>query len=1236
MAKYSSGIYGVSKYGEKEISRTYYNSAIASWAYSLNSVSLLWQSITADPADPVPTHWRLVRSFNGTPDNPFDADFIDGDIFGLFRNSHLDENVADDVREVNYSIWIFNGTGWVFCGDTNVVLIQYADTFELVAKWLPKAWLNSDDGVGDATGEYNYNDLTNTLIGYSFMYDKIKAEIDLLQKTPSQKYFHHSLLPAQMSQLGFSYEPALGDSYHRSLYQSGNIINSLKGTELGIKTYVTALTHLGNTIVVGHNLMLDYNDSSFEESVGRWSVSSGSLVQGLYSTSATDLGTAISAPVPPLYDKVSPYRALGYAKLTPTQTTTTMSLPAATSNPLLYGIPVKKDLSYLFSGWVRHLNAPSTISAVIQWWDYLGNNLGSTAANTHTSQAGWTEFTTKSDSGRNGQQAPETAAYATITLTITRTIGSVLIFDLFQFAEADPSLEYEDARRVRVYLEGEKENIIPNPSFEQGVGGWVASANGSFAQDPTIYNTAVYSGSCVGELTIQSAPTGNIPQGLTALPGGYVSTDWFPVTPGQNYTFSVYASTEYEGFGRAIPRIEFSNRESVEKQTYTLNDSNGYYYETASYFVDGTAVDISPSIVTYAVNQAVATNSGTTVTYTTTAPHNLSVGECVSITGLSPSTFNLSGIFIDSITSNTFTITTGQPALPPTFAGTPITPITGTTTASGSGLATVVDGLVTGTPPQFPAIRERISVSAIAPVYTRDSGMPLAKVSVYAPDATTDMTFWLDAALFQETANLDQFFSGDGAIVPTNPNTQAYYVGTDCFWETKNIYNLIQNPGFNDTSNWTVSGGALVLNTSTTNFASARTVNPDQTYGGVYPITFGPLFGTSMGQFNYNPFSSGGSISTTVYLPSPALGGEDFVVSAFIRSAEGTYTITTSGNGVTTTDHMEVYQHDQYQWIRIHAIRQLTPGETSFNLTIAIAPPAGFAYQLAPTSFFCIDGVQAEYGRIPSKPIYPGDGVSSTITNPLTNTATMTVAQTQSGNGGRSSYIFNRIVKTSRLAANLPLVMPYGSTWCLKLGAPAQNYPDLTESLIPSASFEKDLGTWASVNSTLQRVIYQGTLSGDFITHGAAYCLVKTAGSSGSKTFGITSPQVDINGGYGYYSSVALRPANSDSTGTYTLRVDFYSPTGSIIKVYRGNTSGNVSTNTLDFTSVGESYMDVTDAYRSQTFNITHTDRWAYLSKVFPANTTFGAAMAELTVTFTPATFASDQAFHIDRCVFRE
>jgi hypothetical protein len=237
-----------------------------------------------------------------------------------------------------------------------------------------------------------------------------------------------------------------------------------------------------------------------------------------------------------------------------------------------------------------------------------------------------------------------------------------LYFDMFQFCEGQYSLEYQDARKVIVTVSGEKENIIPNPGFDNSTASW-SSLNATLSQDFNPPTTAKIFGAAVAKIKATSDDT-----------VAFVS-DWVPVAPGANYTFSIHAS----GAARPVKaRIEYSSQQSDYDQVTVLSDTEGKYYPIDPYYVDSASV-----------------------TLTSTA--------------------------------------------------------------------------------------QRLSVTSVAPVQTTDSGIPLAKVSVYTDAAEINDVFYFDAALLEQSPVLDSFFQGSGAPTPANPNTSTFYVPADCHWEIKNV-----------------------------------------------------------------------------------------------------------------------------------------------------------------------------------------------------------------------------------------------------------------------------------------------------------------------------------------------------------------------------------------------------------------------------------------------------------------
>ena len=1056
MAKYGTRRYGSGfKYGELSTVGVYYEANLIATSLDYNIIKITWGSIIPDPADPAITHWKLVRSHVGSLDNPDDATFVAGGSYlsGGFKNNHTDTLNSATSQEVHYSLWVFNGINWINCGQDYEIAVAVSNSIDTLTRWVPKAWLNpTSTFIGDGIGENENNTLYKVLSMYAFVYDQLRAQANLLNLSTNPIYTPSTLLRYGVTDLGLTYEPALGDSYHRSLYGTGSIINSNKGTKTGISAYTTALTHWSADITEGHNLMLDYNDSSFEESLGRWAASSGTLAQKTY---AVETGVPVPSKTQVLFDPIFKPRLLGFAQLTTSATTVvTLSLPNNGDNITIYGVSVKENTRYLFSGQVLHRDNAANVTAIITWYNMFGMSLGSTAAATAlTTTTSWKEFTTSSDSGRNGRLSPIGAKFAKVTITATPSSASSsrFAFDLFQFAEAYDSLEYQDAKLIKVEAVGDKENYLSNGNFESGLFGWSASS-GSLAIDKNITS---------GVTTYGVHGTQCLKFTASAANAAIVS-DWVAIDPGKPLTFSAYVlgtSTD-----TAVAKIEFSQYVSEEEQTRILSDAEGQYYPTSHYTVESSAM-------------------------------TLSVTE-----------------------------------------------------------------------------KKQISVTATTPPYTKDAGYPLAKVTIYFPQAVNTRVYYVDGAMIENTDTASRFFSGIGGIAPTDPSTQQYYSPDYTRWETKNIVNYMSNPGFDvNTTDWSSTGTLTRVTTD---------------------ASLGPLFGTHFGKVVYTTSTA---ITGVAYLPYAAEGGEDFIVSAYVRGPAATYTI----NGTSYT----VPSSDTTVWHRISGVYSLTAGATSLSWTISVV-----AATPSVATYFHIDSTQAEYGRIPHRYVDAADGTNTTaLANPINSAKNMYAIQGESTYSGKSNFLYNYEVKLSRLQNTLTNFVANGTTVSVKTGHENYGYADLKESLIPNNSFESSLGSWVSVNSTLSRVLVRGAEFNEDVTHGQAYAKVTTAGSAGSVPFGIKTSKVYISDSASYYASVALRPNAANAAGTFALKVEFFNSAD--VSVYS-------KTNTKTFTT---------------------TTRWAYLADTYSIANIAGAAYAILTVTATPTGgYVSGQNFHIDRVVFRE
>lgn len=578
MAKYAGGKYSTFKYGAESAVNIYYESYINAIAYDHDSIKVTWSTITPNPSDPSITHWKLVKSYVGLLDNPDDGLFLDGGQISSFRTSYTDISFSFTNVEVNYSIWVFNGNSWKFCGSDYASAVADSGSLTNVVSWLPKAWLNPVNTIGEALSYEENNTFYKVLKSFVFMFDKFRTEAFLLSLNNDMIFSPTGLLQTKLIDLGFSYEPALGDSYHRSLTLAGNVIDSYKGTNLGISIYIKALTHWSNTITTGHNLMLDYNDSSFEESIGRWSTSAGTFVRTTFSGSSINVNTAL------LYNLNFAPKSVGFGQLTTSTTSEVLlTLPGPSYNISSYGIPVESNTRYLFRGNVLDLAAAANVKASISWFNSIGTLISVTAYGTIvTTDSVWAEFTSVSSSGRDGALSPNNAAFAKITISVTPSTSSssVFAFDLFQFSKAEKSFEYQDARQIQIYVEGEKENYLPNTGFESGTFFW-SGYNGAISSDKTTAN-AIVLGSTAGKLI------------STATGAAAFVSDWIPVNVSQSLTFSAYVKGTAARKAKVI--VEYSTYASESAQTQILTDGNGQYYPTNEYLTASAEITLTTAL----------------------------------------------------------------------------------------------------------------------------------------------------------------------------------------------------------------------------------------------------------------------------------------------------------------------------------------------------------------------------------------------------------------------------------------------------------------------------------------------------------------------------------------------------------------------------------------------------------------------------------------------------------------
>lgn len=548
MARYGYTLYGLRKYGEADENKAYYVSNLFASYTTYGYIQLTWGVISADPLDLPITHWKLIRTVGGVPDHPNQGILLDGDVIGSFRTEYLDRGLDTSGidSQVYYSLWAYNGQEWIESGAVGKVVVPDLGTTDLMLDLLPAAWSNQVGGVGEVTGDYNKgSDLGVFVSALAFMSDKLSAETNLVSRVSDYKRVPTELLPTLISDMGFSLEPTLGDLHHRSLYRVGHLVNMYKGSRRGIVNYISGLTHWASTVLPGRNLLNDCEDSSFETSTGWWVTSLGTLSSESYADPDT-------APTPALEDADNPARRAGYGSLVAGTSGACTLRPYGSA--LYYGVAVDPSLSYGWKGYFKSA-AATTVTLKIDWFDFKGTYISTSSSSGASVGTTWELSSFIAD-------APANAVYAqpTITFSSATTAVEMDMLELYVVDDSDPAqaLTFEDAHRTRVVLISDRTNIIPNPAFDNGVGGW-RGYNATVTQG---FTSPVY-----GAGYAQVVSDGGTGDGTA---GAGMTSEWMSAWPDSPYTFSAYL----RGSGTAVLRMEFSHPHTAAEQIAT---SDGWY-----------------------------------------------------------------------------------------------------------------------------------------------------------------------------------------------------------------------------------------------------------------------------------------------------------------------------------------------------------------------------------------------------------------------------------------------------------------------------------------------------------------------------------------------------------------------------------------------------------------------------------------------------------------------------------
>jgi len=319
MSRYGIDYYGLSYYGSGTGVK-FDASPFTAKPYGYGGIRLNWTSPGGAWAK-----IKIVRNSYGYPVNAYDGQTVLTAFNGNDPTYYIDTTNLVQGAFYYYSIFVLETTQylWVRAGNAESVSVKNYSSSDKLYEYLPQIYKISQPYM--ATSTPDNIDLYNFLSLFGFELDYYQTLTALLMQRYNVETVNGVLIETMMEQFGLFYEPEIGLERNRIILRDGVTLSQKKGSKAGLRDYIKdfsgyavpepiatqqfvvqtdgsyKLTNTGYTIpanptidglTIGHNLMLNYNDSSFEESIGNWksSNSSATLIQlDIYSITAVSL-----------------------------------------------------------------------------------------------------------------------------------------------------------------------------------------------------------------------------------------------------------------------------------------------------------------------------------------------------------------------------------------------------------------------------------------------------------------------------------------------------------------------------------------------------------------------------------------------------------------------------------------------------------------------------------------------------------------------------------------------------------------------------------------------------------------------------------------------------------------------------------------------------------------------------------------------------------------------------------
>lgn len=470
MARYGVDYYGLVPYGSESAAFIEFDaSPFTATPIGYSKIRLEWTSPSGD--------WsrvRLVRNTYGFPLSVDDGTVVYDELKSFDLGEFDDEGqLPEDIGlkpgiAYHYSLFVFDVQNevWVKAGNAFGISIKNYGTFDYMYNNLPGVYKTTNLKVITDTG--SNDDLEDFLRVFAVAVDLYKTNADLVRQTYNTSVAYAPIIPVMMQQFGLTFEPELGLQQSRILLRNVAYIDKSKGSLEGIENFIKAFTGYDQITTPSKNIMLDYNDSSFEESIGRWA-----------SIANATLSRVTSSTVAPYSEPtlVSPFQNKATGALNVLcGAGGDAEFACGLSAPKTRGIPVEAGHVYTFSIYSRAATATRGIYLDMRWYDLYGQELS------RAGETNWTNTTSGWTRGSVTDTAPVDCFFMIPSIRIQGSAASeVHYFDAAQVEESSEGVtSFSEARGINIVLKATRVNELENPGFETTITPWtVTGATGT-------------------------------------------------------------------------------------------------------------------------------------------------------------------------------------------------------------------------------------------------------------------------------------------------------------------------------------------------------------------------------------------------------------------------------------------------------------------------------------------------------------------------------------------------------------------------------------------------------------------------------------------------------------------------------------------------------------------------------------------------------------------------------------